>query len=88
MKNSFLQLVVVVVISIVFAVLMEKSSSAQLQNIIFKFYLPGEFILVNLFGGFHGAPQWSLYLGIFFQNIILWLTIRYGVRLVNNVRNT
>ncbi len=87
MKKTIIQLVIVVVITTVFVLLMENSSSTQIQNIIFKFYLPGEFILVNMLGGFHGAPQWSLYLGIFFQNIIIWLFLRYGARLVSNVKN-
>jgi len=88
MKNTLTQVAIVIAVTFVVSVLFSKISNEQFQNIVVIFYAPGIFLSFLFQGGPHNAPQGVLYIGIFLQNIILWLIIRSTYKYYVKAKNT
>ena len=88
MNNTLIQVVIVIAITFVVSVLFSEISNEQFKNIIVILYAPGIFLSFLFQGGPHNAPQWVFYLGVFLQNILLWLIIRSVAKLYVKDKNT
>jgi len=88
MNNTLIQVVIVIAITFVVSVLFSEIANEQFKNIILIFYSPGIFLSFLFQGGPHNDPQWVLYIGVFLQNIILWLIIRSTIKYYVKDKNT
>jgi len=87
MKNKYVQIGTVIFVTVIIVLMFKYINNKEIENYIFLFYLPGEFVSVSLLGGFHGAPQWSLYLGILLQNIVILFLVRTITKALTNEKN-
>ena len=84
LNNNLVQLLVILVTTIAISVLYVESQF--LEKVIFTFYYPCIVSSINIMGGMHGAPEWSVYLGIFIENLIIWYFLRFIIRSYSEIK--
>ena len=92
-KNYTLVVVTIsIVIGVVFAIGERFGLAQWFMDFLWGFYVFTWLLINSLFGGIHGAPDWSFsmtaFLAVIAQNLLIWAVLKFSVKLVKRKRET